>query len=104
VEDIEGSDNDRYWLGVSNTTAYPNALFAAAPELFPCGANTNASRTWVHIHDGNSAARIYGYCALSSMSSEYWFAAEPGTVTMAYLVLEDRECGVDYVSNTVAIP
>lgn len=104
VEDIDGSDNDRYWIGVSNSTAFPAGLFDPAPELPPCGANTNASRTWVDIYDGNSNTRIYGYCGLSSMADEYWFAAEPGTVSTAYIVLEDRECGVNYTSNVIAIP
>src|SRR5437879_5905450 len=41
----------RYKYDVFNKDAYPAELFAAAPALPPCGANTKASRTWVDIFD-----------------------------------------------------
>ena len=42
-----GKDFIRYTYTVDNFNAYPNAMFAAAPTLPPCGENTKASRTWV---------------------------------------------------------
>lgn len=103
-ETIDGSTSLRYWLTIDNAAAFPDDLFAAAPELPPCGANTNASRSWISIFDANGDAYLYGYCAMSSMPAEVWFAAEPGTVANVYLALEDRECGINRASNTVAIP
>ena len=44
-----GKSFTRYKYAVDNFQAYPNELFAAAPTLPPCGANTNSSRTWVDI-------------------------------------------------------
>ena len=37
----------RYRYDVFNKDAYPADMFAASPNLPPCGANTKASRTWV---------------------------------------------------------
>src|SRR4029077_2672488 len=39
----------RYSYTVFNFDAYPAALFAASPNLPPCGKNTKAARTWVDI-------------------------------------------------------
>ncbi|MBA3614474.1 MAG: hypothetical protein H0W49_16525 [Nitrospirales bacterium] len=49
--EVRGTEFTRYRLNVTNASEYPEALFSAAPELPPCGANTNSSRTWVDIVD-----------------------------------------------------
>src|SRR5262245_14279309 len=47
--DAFGTPFTRYNLCVNNWSAFPAELFKAAPDLPPCGLNTNASRTWVEI-------------------------------------------------------
>ena len=42
-----GKSYIRYNYDVFNKDAYPAEMFAASPNLPPCGKNTNASRTWV---------------------------------------------------------
>src|ERR1700675_4733551 len=49
----------RYRYAVANAASYPNALFAAAPQLPPCGNNTKAARTWVDVSD-RSGKRLNG--------------------------------------------
>ncbi|HEX7330252.1 MAG TPA: hypothetical protein VF290_02060, partial [Pyrinomonadaceae bacterium] len=52
----------RYRYDVLNKDVYPNELFAAAPDLPPCGQNTKASRTWIDVYD-MSGKRLQGFCA-----------------------------------------
>ena len=92
----------RYRYDVSNSDAYPDAMFAAAPNLPPCGANTKASRTWVEMFD-QSGHRLNGFCALAKSSnlSSIWFALEEGVVppSWIYIELNDRQTGTKYKSN-----
>ena len=87
---------------VANKESYPADMFAAAPSLPPCGANTNASRTWVDFfrQDGT---RIYGFCALSKPADlgKIWFAFEEGTIPPSYVYIElnDRQTNTKYKSN-----
>ncbi|MDF0592543.1 carboxypeptidase-like regulatory domain-containing protein [Methanotrichaceae archaeon M04Ac] len=104
---IGGSEYTRYELLVTNWNLYPAELFEAAPDLQPCGTNTEASRTWVDIRD-QDGGRIYGFCALSSPEElrDLWFAVERGGVhpESVYVTLADRRCDAVYVSNVVPIP
>ena len=68
------------------------------------GTTDPAGGVWEQIYNANGDAYLYGYCAMSSLANEVWFAAEPGDVASAYLVLNDRECGNYHTSNTVNIP
>jgi len=92
----------RYEYDVLNKDSYPAEMFAAAPALPPCGANTKASRTWVDIFD-QRGKRLYGFCALSKPSdlSKLWFALEPGAVPPSYVYIEmnDRQTNTKYKSN-----
>lgn len=98
--------NGRSWIRYSylieNFDAYPNAMFAAAPALPPCGSNTNASRTWVDIFD-QSGRKLYGFCALGSNTGlgNLWFAMEEGVVppSWIYIELNDRQTGTKYKSG-----
>jgi hypothetical protein len=98
-KDAEG----RIYIPVTNWTAYLNELFRPAPELPPCGANTNSARTWVDIYDANTNTKIYGFCALNSNAGlkDLWFkpAAPNGRV---YIILTDRACQKSYRSNIIA--
>jgi hypothetical protein len=92
----------RYNYDVLNKADYPDALFAAAPALPPCGANTKASRTWVDIFD-QRGKRLYGFCALGKASDlgGIWFALESDVVPPSYVYIElnDRQTNTRYKSN-----
>ena len=99
---VEGP-NVRFEFNVTNYTSFPNELFAPAPDLEPCGANTSASRTWVDIYDGNNNF-LYGFCAFGQSSdlNLLWMQV-PVTRWPAevYIKLTDRRCNITYTSNRV---
>src|SRR5688572_22874523 len=92
----------RHRYDVMNKDQYPAAMFAAAPALPPCGANTNSSRSWVDFFDSRGQ-RLYRFCALGSPSDlgKIWFATEEGTVppSYVYIVINDRLTNKQYKSN-----
>jgi len=92
----------RYNYDVLNKDAYPAELFAAAPALPACGANTKASRTWVDIFD-QSGKRLNGFCALGKPDNlrGIWFALGEGVVPPSYVYIEmtDRQTSTKYKSN-----
>lgn len=92
----------RYKYDVDNKDAYPDAMFAPAPALPPCGANTKSSRTWVDIFD-QRGKRLYGFCALSKASdlNQLWFALEEDVIPPSYVYIEltDRQTNTKYKSN-----
>jgi hypothetical protein len=97
-----GKDWIRYKYDVLNKDAYPLELFAAAPALPPCGANTNSSRTWVDFFDSRGK-RLYGFCALGKPENlgSIWFALEEGVIPPSYVYIEmnDRQTNTKYKSN-----
>jgi hypothetical protein len=92
----------RHQYGVLNNAVYPAALFAAAPNLPPCGTNTNSARAWVDFFD-QSGKRLYGFCALSKPADldSIWFATEEGVVPPSWIYIEinDRQTNTKYKSN-----
>ena len=92
----------RYKYAIDNREAYPDAMFAAAPALPPCGQNTKASRTWVDFFQ-QDGKRLYGFCALKSNDDlmGIWFALEEGVVppSWVYVELNDRQTSTKYKSN-----
>lgn len=92
----------RYKYDVFNKDQYPADLFAAAPNLPPCGKNTKASRTWVDFFDSRGK-RLYGFCALSKPADlgTIWFALEEGVLPPSYVYIEmnDRQTNTTYKSN-----
>lgn len=92
----------RYKFNVENFNAYPNELFAAAPDLPPCGKNTKSARTWVDIYD-QGGKRLNGFCALGKSSdlNEIWFSLEPDVVppSWVYIEMTDRKTNTKYKSN-----
>jgi hypothetical protein len=92
----------RYKFGVMNSSDYPAAMFAAAPDLPPCGQNTKSARTWVDIYD-QSGKRLYGFCALAKPDdlNSIWFALEETVVppSWVYIELNDRANNTKYKSN-----
>lgn len=92
----------RYRYNVENFEAYPNALFAPAPALPPCGANKNASRTWVDVFD-KSGKRLNGFCALAKNAdlNGIWFAREADVIppSWVYIEITDRQTKQKAKSN-----
>lgn len=92
----------RYKYDVLNKADFPAALFAPAPALPPCGANTKASRTWVDIFD-QRGKRLNEFCALGKPNdlTGIWFALEEGVVPPSYIYIEmdDRQTNTKYKSN-----
>lgn len=99
---VGGKSFVRYRYAVDNFAAFPKELFAAAPTLPPCGANTKASRTWVEFYE-QRGKRLYGFCALGSPDDlgKLWFAMEEGEVPPSWIYIEmnDRQTGTKYKSN-----
>ena len=92
----------RYRYFVENADAYPNTLFAAAPNLPPCGLNTKAARTWVDFFD-KVGKRLNGFCALGSNKdlNGIWFALETNVIPPSYVFIEmnDRQTNTKVKSN-----
>jgi hypothetical protein len=97
-----GKHWQRYNFEVFNLDAYPKEMFAPAPDLPPCGANKQSSRTWVDIYD-QSGKRLNGFCALGNSAGlkKLWFALEEGVLppSWVYIELTDRKTGTKYKSN-----
>ncbi|HEY6659710.1 MAG TPA: hypothetical protein VI031_01165 [Pyrinomonadaceae bacterium] len=97
-----GKEFIRYSYDVANKELYPDELFAASPNLPPCGSNTKAARTWVDIYDQNGK-RLNGFCALGKSAdlSKIWFALETSQLppSWVYIELTDRQTGKKYKSN-----
>lgn len=97
----------RYRIPVTNYSDYDEAFFIASPNLPPCGANENSSRSWVKIYDQEDNY-LYGFCALSNGEDlqSIWFAIpeEDCPSEAVYVVLEDRLCEELYTSNLVELP
>jgi hypothetical protein len=97
-----GKEFIRYNYDVLNKDSYPADLFAAAPALPPCGANTKSSRTWVDFFDSRGK-RLYGFCALAKPAdlNGIWFALESNVIPPSYVYIElnDRQTNTKYKSN-----
>lgn len=97
-----GKNFVRYRFDVFNKEVFALDMFAAAPTLPPCGANTNASRTWVDLFD-QSGKRLNGFCALGTPGglNGIWFAIEEGVVPPSWIYIEmnDRQTNIKYRSN-----
>jgi hypothetical protein len=97
-----GKNFIRYRYDVFNKDEYPAQMFAAAPDLPPCGKNAKASRTWVDIYD-QGGKRLNGFCALSKPANlaQIWFALGEGVIPPSYVYIEltDRQTNTKYKSN-----
>lgn len=96
-----GKQFTRYNYSIENSSAYPKEMFAASPDLPPCGQNTKAARTWVDIYD-QGGKRLNGFCALGSPGDlgNLWFALEVDVIPPSYVYIEmtDRKTNTKYKS------
>jgi hypothetical protein len=100
-QDAEG----RVYISVWNWKFYDNEMFRKAPDLPPCGANTNSARTWVDIYNADTNAKIYGYCALNSHSELKSLSFKPSVSKgRVYIIIDDRACQKNYKSNIIMFP
>ena len=92
----------RIYIPVENGSAYPNSMFRSAPELPPCGTNTNSSRTWIDIYNADNNARIYGFCGFTANTDlkSIWFMP-PTPNGRVYIIINDRACTKSYKSNVI---
>jgi hypothetical protein len=97
-----GKAYTRYNYQVFNAEVYPNAIFAPAPALPPCGGNTNSARTWIDIYD-QRGKRLYGFCALGGSRdlNTLWFATPADELPPSWIYIEmtDRQTNLKYKSN-----
>ncbi len=102
VFQLSGKTFIRYEYDVFNKDQYPADMFAAAPNLPPCGQNIKASRTWVDLFD-ERGKRLYGFCALSKPGelNKLYFALEHGVIPPSWIYIEmtDRQTNTKYKSN-----
>lgn len=108
TEDYEanGQQWTRYLLDIVNWADFPDVLFNPAPDLPPCGQNSNAARSWVRIYEADGSY-IYGFCALGSASDlqNIWFSVPQGEAPpeQIYIEIWDRRCDITYTSNLASI-
>lgn len=95
-----------YKFDVENKTDFPEEMFAAAPDLPPCGINKNSSRSWIEIHLQKGGV-IYGFCALKSPKEldQLSFSLPVETklnLDYVYIVINDRQMNREYKSTLVS--
>ncbi len=97
-----GNKMTRYNFEVANKEEFSAELFAASPDLPPCGTNTKASRTWVDVYD-QSGKRLMGFCALGKPAdlTKIWFALPQDEVppSWVYIEMNDRKTNTKQKSN-----
>lgn len=102
IYQASGKTYIRYKYDVLNKDQFPAEMFAAAPNLPPCGSNTKASRTWVDFFSQNGK-RLYGFCALGKPADldKIWFALEENAIppSWVYIEMTDRQTNTRYKSN-----
>lgn len=105
--EANGFDFIRYKYEVANRGKFKKELFAASPDLPPCGENHNSARTWIDLYDA-TGKKLYWFCAFTGPEdmSNLWFALTDGTKppSAVYVEMTDRKTGSTIRSNTVSTP
>ena len=95
-----------YEIEVVNRAEFLNELFVPAPDLPPCGRNTNASRTWIEFFN-EKGDRIYGHCAINSNEKlkavMFMVPAEAKQPAKVFVDFNDRRENNTVRSNTVDV-
>lgn len=106
-EKSKGSDGKTYMnltFSIANWQAFPDAMFAAAPDLPACGRNENSAQTWLNIYDSATRKRIYGFCALTKSADMQSLSFNVGRREMPeciYITLRDRRNKKTLKSNSI---
>ena len=99
---VNGSQTTRYTFDVFNKDAYPLEMFAASPNLPPCGNNTKSARTWVDVYEQNGK-RLNGFCALGKPEdlNKIWLSLKSDGPPPSWIYIEftDRQTNTKYKSN-----
>ena len=92
----------RYNYQVFNYGDFPAEMFAASPQLPPCGTNAKASRTWIDVFN-HWGKRLYGFCAFGKPQdlNNVWFAMDADEIppSWVYIEMNDRQTNTKYKSN-----
>jgi hypothetical protein len=92
-----------YYFTVTNRAEYPDDMFAQDP-IYPSCYEGTGSRTTVEIYD-NDDERITEHCDFTSPDDLETFSFtiynDRSYPSAVYVIMEDRECGNTYLSNTV---
>jgi hypothetical protein len=95
-----------YTIEITNSSEFSDELFAASPDLPPCGTNANSSRTWINIYIDNGR-RVYGWCAIHSngelSSLKFNIPADDPQPSKFYVEFVDRREGKVIKSNKIEI-
>ena len=95
-----------YEIEVVNRAEFPNELFVMAPDLPPCGRNTNASRTLITVYN-EKGDRIFGHCAVNSNEKlkalMIMVAADAKQPTKVFVDFNDRQENKTVRSNTIDV-
>ena len=106
--DADGNRMTRYSFDVTNRSVYAPALFVRASNLPPCGLNTRASRTWVHIWDPAEGDTINAFCGLYDPAdlAGLWFSEPEGSPPpdQIYVTFTDRSSGMQTQSDMLVVP
>lgn len=94
----------RYEFPITNAADYPAELFAASPDLPPCGLNDQSSRTWVDIFNSDTNVRLNAFCSANLSLSSLTFTAPAGSVTHFKVIFTDRLTGEVAESDIKQIP
>lgn len=105
--EFRGNNVVRYGIPVSNWEELPADLFEPAPDLAPCGLNTNSSRTWVSLHDAQNDRPLFQNCGFRSpdqLKRISFDVAEGDSPPLAvYVELVDRRWDITFRSNEVSL-
>lgn len=100
--EANGKEWTRYRYMITNLADYSNELFAASPDLPPCGQNTSAARTWVDVVS-KKGKRLNEFCGLKKREDldGLWFALERNVIPPSYVFVEltDRKLDKKVKSN-----
>ena len=101
---VSGEIFDRYLLTITNRAQYPDAIFAASPELPVCESISGASRTRVDVFR-ETGSLLNTFCTLSGAAGldDITFSIPAGSTppTTVSVALTDRKSNQVYTSNSI---